>query len=102
MQQENLISLLKETLKFYADPNNYVVGDNSKDEKHWTENYFSRAQVNVDGGHMAKFALEQVKKFENLMSNVEAQYEKLQQKIEQEVNEKSPEEIQKMINDLIK
>ena len=81
MQEENLIALLKETLKFYADLKNY-----------------DSDLVKNDGGHMARFALDQVKKVEDSMQKLEKAFEELQNK----VDDKTPEEVHKMINELMK
>ena len=80
MQEENLIALLRETMKFYAEPANYVNG-----------------QIEKDAGHLARFALDQVKKVEDTMNKLEQQFDELQNKVDQ----KTPEDIQKIVNDLI-
>lgn len=80
MQSENLIALLNETLKFYADPANH-----------------SNDQIKKDGGHMARFALEQVKKLDDATNKLEKQFDEFQE----QVTEKTPDEIQNLLNDLI-
>lgn len=79
MQEESLIKLLSETLKFYADKANY-----------------SNNQINLDGGHMARFAIEQVKQLDEKMNKLQSDFEKLQDQI----NDQTPEEIQKAIENL--
>ena len=80
MQEENLIALLRKTLKFFAEADNYD---------------FS---IQNDRGHLARFALDQIKKVEETMNKLEKQFEELQN----QVNDKTPDEIQKIVNDLIK
>jgi hypothetical protein len=79
MQSENVIALLNETLKFYGNPANY-----------------ENDQIKNDSGHMARFAIEQVKKLEDAANKLELAYDELQD----QVNDKTPDEIQKIVNDL--
>jgi hypothetical protein len=79
MQSENVIALLNETLKFYANPANY-----------------GNDQIKNDGGHMARFAVEQVMKLEEATNKMEIAFDELQD----QVNDKTPDEIQKIVNDL--
>ncbi len=81
MQQENVIALLKETLKFYGEPDNYV-----------------NDQIKNDAGHMARFAIEQVVKLEKLTETFVEEYEKYEQGLK---GDQTPEEIQNIVNDLM-
>lgn len=80
MEEENLIALLKETLKFYGDIGNY-----------------KNLSVERDNGHMARFALDQVKKIEDVMNKLEVAFDEL----ENRVTEKTPDEIQKELNNFL-
>lgn len=72
---ENLIKLLSEALKFYAEDANYVNG-----------------QIEKDKGHQAKFILNLVKQNEDQMNKIEKEYEDIQSKID------PTDEIKEMIN----
>jgi phage shock protein A len=76
MQEESLIRLLSETLKFYAEPAVY-----------------KNNQINLDGGYLARFALEQVKRVDEKMDKLQTAYDELKD----EISEKTPDEIQKII-----
>lgn len=65
MQNESLIKLLSETLKFYADEANYKNGMIAKDE-----------------GFQAKYILKLVKENEDLMQKYENLFEEFEQKAE--------------------
>jgi hypothetical protein len=80
MQEENIVALLKETLKFYGEPANY-----------------ENDQIKNDGGHMARFAVEQVKKLEESADKLEQAFDELQGK----VDEKTPEDVQNIIDDFL-
>ena len=59
----NLISLLEHALKFYANSENYVQKVDVNNEL--------CSYVELDSGQQAKFALEQVKKFDVRYDNIE-------------------------------
>lgn len=73
MEEQNIINLLTEALKFYAEPANYL-----------------NDQINKDGGHHAKFIIELVEKNKKTIATYEKEFEELQEKNEDEV---SPEEL---------
>lgn len=81
MQEESLIKLLSETLKFYGDTANY-----------------SNNQIKLDGGHMARFALEQVRQLDEKMNKLQSDFESLQNQI----TDQTPEEIQRTIENIKK
>jgi len=60
---ENIINLLKQALKFYADKRNYSIDGNI-------------AHIDLDKGNHARFALEQADKIENLMNTAEDDFVK--------------------------
>jgi len=82
----NLIALLKEALKFYANKENYLFYKN-KD-----------APVAIDEGHQARFALEKVIEFDKLLDKVNEEYDKYVNGIIEK--EESPENMLKIIEDL--
>jgi len=65
-EYENQISLLKEALKFYADPNNYMAK---------TEHSFPIMYKDV--GHQARFALEQLKIVEEANEKIKNDYDRI-------------------------
>lgn len=60
----NVIDNLKESLKFYADENNY----------HDIRNPNSLSGIELDSGNHARFALEQADKIEKMMNEAEDDY----------------------------
>jgi len=75
--EENIISLLTEALKFYAEPDNY---DNNK--------------IINDRGHHAKFAIELTEKNRKTIATYEKEFDELMEMKEEET---SPEEFLKEI-----
>ena len=82
MQNENLVDLLKESLKFYADENNYTKGI-----------------VEKDGGHQARHVLNLIRHSEEKMQTYEAMFEELENKAS-EVS--SADDLAKIIEELKK
>lgn len=82
MQNENLIELLREALKFYADENNYA-----------------RGIVEKDGGHQARHVLGLIKNNEGKLQSYEAMFDEFENKASEA---SSAEDIIKMIEDLKK
>ena len=82
----NLIALLKEALKFYANKENYLF---YKDKD---------APVAIDEGHQARFALEKVIEFDKLLDKANEEYDKYVNGIIEK--EESPENMLKIIEDL--
>jgi hypothetical protein len=66
-EYQNVIELLKLTLKFYADNNNYVYPDNSPATR--------RSLIEIDGGSQARFALEQVNQLDELNKKMQEDYD---------------------------
>ena len=85
-EDQNLIALLKEALKFYANKENYLF---YKDKD---------APVAIDEGHQARFALEKVIEFDKLLDKVNEEYDKYVNGIIEK--EESPENMLKIIEDL--
>lgn len=82
MQVESLIKLLSETLKFYANEDNY-----------------KKNIIEKDGGHQARHTLKLVNENEEVMKS----YDNLFEEFENKANEAtSTEELMKMIDDLKK
>jgi hypothetical protein len=69
MDKDNLIKLLGETLKFYADQANYV-----------------NDQINKDQGHQARFILDLVAKNEQTITTYEKEFEEAQKVIEESIS----------------
>jgi hypothetical protein len=63
METNNIINILKQALKFYANENNYSDGGDV-------------ASIDLDKGNHARFALEQAKKIEDIMDNAEDEFVK--------------------------
>jgi hypothetical protein len=82
MQEENLIELLSEALKFYADEKNYEKGI-----------------VEKDGGHQARHILSLIQKSEEKLQKYEAMFDEFEQKASEAA---SAEDLMKMIEDLKK
>lgn len=83
---QNLIALLKEALKFYANKKNYLF---YKDKD---------APVVIDEGSQARFALQKVEEFSDLINNINNDYDKyITDAIK---SEESPENVLKIIEDL--
>ena len=83
----NIIELLKQALKFYADTNNYNVNRKISDE------IFSAIQM--DSGTQARFALDRAKVFIDDREKNENDYNKLVKSVEN----LSEEEQMKLISD---
>lgn len=62
-EYQNIIELLKQALKFYADNDNYSV-DRTKSDSIFT-------QIQMDGGSQARFALDKANVFINARKKVE-------------------------------
>ena len=77
---ENLIKLLSEALKFYAEDANYVNG-----------------QIEKDKGHQAKFILNLVKQNDDQMKNYEKEYDEIKKATEKET---TAEDLMKMIEEM--
>lgn len=73
MEQESLIKLLTEALKFYAEPANY-----------------SNNQINLDKGHQARFIIEMAENNRKTIATYEKEFDELQEKQEDET---TPEEL---------
>jgi hypothetical protein len=82
MQDENLIELLKEALKFYANEKNYEKGI-----------------VEKDGGHQARYILGLIQKNEEKLQTYENMFEEFENKASEA---SSAEDLMKMIDDLKK
>lgn len=79
---ENLIKLLSEALKFYANDTNYENG-----------------QIEKDKGHQAKFILNLVQENENQIKNYEKEYDEIKKASEKET---TAEDLMKMIEEMRK
>jgi len=66
-QYENLIALLKEALKFYADEKNY--------RKFMDNELFP--PIEIDNGHQARFALKQINELNEINKEIESDYNKI-------------------------
>ena len=82
MQVENLIEILKETLKFYADEKNYEKGI-----------------VEKDGGHQARHVLGLIQGSEDKIQAYEKMFEDFENKASETT---SADELMKMIDELKK
>jgi hypothetical protein len=82
MQDENLIELLKEALKFYANEKNYEKGI-----------------VEKDGGHQARHILGLIQKNEEKLQTYETMFDEFENKASEA---SSAEDLMKMIEDLKK
>lgn len=71
-EYQNLVELLKTTLKFYADKRNYPVK---------TSNVSS--PIEVDNGFQAQFAINKVKELEELNEKMQEDYDKFMAGYEQ-------------------
>lgn len=84
MDKDNLIKLLGETLKFYADQANYV-----------------NDQINKDQGHQARFILDLVVKNEEIITSYEKEFEEAQRVIVESISPDDAINQLKTIADLI-
>ena len=82
-QYENIIALLKEALKFYADKENYLFYD-KKD-----------APIALDEGSQARFALGKIKEITEASDKMETEFVKGM--IDAIENDDSPENVMKII-----
>jgi hypothetical protein len=84
-QYKNVLELLKQALLFYANENNYKYNEGS-------------SPIDLDEyGFQARFALEQLKKLEELEKNLENDYENITNTINENNNQ---EELLKTIENL--
>ena len=63
METNNIVNLLKEALKFYANENNYIP-------------ITINAPIHIDHGNHARFALEQADKIDKIMNSAEDDFRK--------------------------
>ncbi len=71
-EKDNLIALLQEALKFYADKNNYVPTNtkNSLDDRYLTH-------IEVDEGFQARFAIEKVNELAKINQKLQDDYDEI-------------------------
>lgn len=69
-ERDNLISMLKEALKFYADNNNYFTSQEVSKQP-------APSMIQLDGGSQAKFALEKVEALDRMNQKMQEDYDKL-------------------------
>ena len=86
-ERDNLIALMQEALKFYADKSNYRYPDFSKPGLH--------SGVELDGGSQAQFALDTAKKLTETNEKIQDDYDKLIMETEDfyDVGESNPIEL---------
>lgn len=84
-EDPNIIELLKQALLFYSNESNYYTPSEGK------------SLVIMDNGHQAKFALQKVDEFNELIDNINNDYDNLTNNIK---TEESPDNILKIIDDL--
>ena len=82
----NLIALLKEALKFYADKENYLF---YKDKD---------APIAIDEGHQARFALKKVDELAEALSKIDNDYDNIMTNAIQSGD--NPENVFKIMEDL--
>jgi hypothetical protein len=70
-ERDNLIQLMQEALKFYADQNNYT----PKTKNDLGDRYLT--MVEVDGGSQAQFAIDQAKQLIEQNQKIQDDYDKL-------------------------
>lgn len=76
-QYENIIELLKRTLSFYADKNNY---------KEEIKDYGFRTMIEADKGVQARIALKQIDEIIELLKNSEIDYDDLINDANEQIN----------------
>ena len=68
-EKDNLIALLQEALKFYANKNNYIQKAGGYNEL--------TSRIELDGGSQAQFALNKVKELAEQNQKIQDEYDKL-------------------------
>lgn len=75
-EYQNLVALLKEALKFYANGSNY------------TQILNERSNINIDGGSQARFALGKIGELEEINQKILDDYINISDKILDDVEDK--------------
>jgi len=81
---QNLIELLKKTLEFYANQNNYSTYFGSGIEtSHGSLAKMQQSRIELDRGYQAQFALKKIKEIFNYNNDMKLEYvEELKKKVE--------------------
>ena len=87
-EYQNLVTVLEQALKFYADSNSYRVPAQSDNDYTYQcmrpEFHFKR--VEMDGGSQARFALAKIKEIKDTEEKMQGDYDKIVNNMSDEIN----------------
>lgn len=96
-QYENLIVLLENVLKYYADESNYMVVPESESILRPKPELRRPSGIEIDNGSQARFAINKIKELRETMDSAEDEYNRL---IKESRNMDTPDSIQRILNKL--